>query len=114
MVEIYLLLKRDQISVLTNIGERLTDNGDEDVEPFEFKKAEEDARKDELELLDDWFENLKDMERIEWMGIYINSFTTVFDPHTEYMAPQRQEDFEEQECPCKIININFANLNKNN
>ncbi len=70
-------------------------NGDT-VATFDFAKAETEARKDELELIDEWFDILKDMERIEWLGVYVNSFAAIFDPHTEYMPPQRQEDFEEQ------------------
>lgn len=77
-------------------------NHNEDVEngekegAFDFEAAEKKAREDELEMIDEWFEALKEMERIEWLGVYINSLTAVFDPHTEYMAPQRQEDFEER------------------
>ena len=63
---------------------------------FDFAAAEQKAREDELEMIDEWFETLQEMERIEWLGVYINSLTAVFDPHTEYMAPQRQEDFEER------------------
>ena len=70
-------------------------NGEKD-EPFDFAAAETKARKDELEMIEDWFETLKEMERIEWLGVYINSLTQVFDPHTEYMPPQQQEDFEER------------------
>ncbi len=70
-------------------------NGEE-VDPFVFEKAEKEAREDELEMMDEWFETLNDMERTEWLSLYVNSLTSVFDPHTEYMAPPRQENFEEQ------------------
>ncbi len=69
------------------------ENGEE-KEPWDFEKAEADAREKEAETVDDWFENLRDIKRIEWLGIYINSLTKVFDPHTEYMPPRQQEDFE--------------------
>jgi len=70
------------------------ENGEE-VEPFSFEKAEAEARKDELETMNEWFEVIKEMDRIEWLGVYVNAFAAVFDPHTEYMPPQRQENFEE-------------------
>lgn len=63
-------------------------------ETMSFDQLEADARNKELELLNDWFSNLKEMDRIEWLGVYINSLTNTFDPHTEYFPPQRQEDFE--------------------
>jgi carboxyl-terminal processing protease len=59
-----------------------------------FEELEAEARKNELELIDEWFASLREMERIEWLGVYVNSFTTVYDPHTEYFPPARQEDFE--------------------
>lgn len=68
--------------------------GGEPPKPWDFAAEEAEARKKEKEIVDEWFENLRDIERIEWLGVYINSLTQVFDPHTEYMPPQQQEDFE--------------------
>lgn len=48
----------------------------------------------ELKSNDQWFERLQEMERTDWFGIYINAFTSVFDPHTSYFPPRQQEDFE--------------------
>lgn len=63
-------------------------------EPKTFAELEEEAREKELELHEDWYDNLRDMERIDWVGMYLNSITNVYDPHTQYFPPQRQEDFE--------------------
>ena len=59
-----------------------------------FVEAEASARKKELEMHDEWFNNLKDMDRGEWFGLYVNSFALAFDPHTEYFAPRAKENFE--------------------
>jgi carboxyl-terminal processing protease len=59
-----------------------------------FDEAEASARKKELEMHDEWFNNLKDMDRGEWFGLYVNSFALAFDPHTEYFAPRAKENFE--------------------
>lgn len=59
-----------------------------------FAEREEDAREKELELHEEWFSNLEDMERMDWFGMYLNSITNVYDPHTQYFPPERQEDFE--------------------
>jgi carboxyl-terminal processing protease len=66
----------------------------EEKEPWDFSAAEADAREKEAETVGEWFENLRDIKRIEWLGIYINSLTKVFDPHTDYLPPRQQEDFE--------------------
>jgi len=71
-----------------------TDEEEEAQKPWDFAAEEAEARVKEKEIVDEWFESLKEIERIEWLGVYINSLTQVFDPHTEYMPPQQQEDFE--------------------
>ncbi len=59
-----------------------------------FEEREIAARKKELELHQDWYKNLEDMERLDWVGVYMNTFTNVYDPHTQYFPPERKEDFE--------------------
>jgi carboxyl-terminal processing protease len=71
-----------------------TSEDEEAPKPWDFAAEEAEAREKEKEIVDEWFENLKEIERIEWLGVYVNSLAQVFDPHTEYMPPQQQEDFE--------------------
>ncbi len=74
-----------------------SDEDTEDEDEIEIKtleQLEEEARKKELEFQKDWLENYRELERIDWFGMYINSFTNNFDPHTEYYPPQQREDFE--------------------
>lgn len=71
-----------------------TSEDEEAPKPWDFATEEAEAREKEKEIVDEWFENLKEIERIEWLGVYVNSLAQVFDPHTEYMPPQQQEDFE--------------------
>ncbi len=71
----------------------LADN-DTTVDQKTFAELEEKAREKELELHEDWFNNLEDLERIDWVGVYMNSITNIYDPHTQYFAPERKEDFE--------------------
>lgn len=63
-------------------------------EPFDFEAAEVKARERELEVHDEWFKNLFDMDRVEWFGAYMNAFTYQFDPHTTYYPPRQKENFE--------------------
>ncbi len=59
-----------------------------------FSEIEKDAREKELEMHEEWFNTLRDFDRIDWIGTYMNSITVVYDPHTQYFPPERQEDFE--------------------
>lgn len=88
--------------VLARVEERMSDQEKsteasdtvEVEEPKTFEELEKEAREKELELHEDWYSNLKDMERIDWVGMYLNSITTIYDPHTQYFPPQKKEDFE--------------------
>lgn len=71
------------------------ENADEE-NPFNFEESEARARESELEVHNEWFKNLNDMERVEWFGTYMNAFTLQFDPHTQYYPPRQQENFEIQ------------------
>ncbi len=74
--------------------EKALEENDTTVDIKEFAVLEEEARKKEKELHEDWFTNLGGMDRIDWIGIYMNAITNVYDPHTQYFPPERQEDFE--------------------
>lgn len=59
-----------------------------------FSELETAAREKELEIHEEWFSNMDDLDHIDWLGMYLNSITNIYDPHTQYFPPQRQEDFE--------------------
>ncbi len=59
-----------------------------------FKELEKDAREKELELHNDWHESLSELDRMDWVAVYVNSITNIYDPHTQYFAPEKKEDFE--------------------
>ena len=31
---------------------------------------------------------------MDWVAVYVNSITNIYDPHTQYFAPEKKEDFE--------------------
>ena len=43
---------------------------------------EKEAREKEMELQEEWYEDLMDVSRIEWFGMYMNAYCETFDPHT--------------------------------
>tara|TARA_R110002072_G_scaffold169672_10_gene323257 strand:+ start:226 stop:2331 length:2106 start_codon:yes stop_codon:yes gene_type:complete len=59
-----------------------------------FETLEQEAREKELELHNDWYESLMELERMDWVAVYVNSITNIYDPHTQYFAPEKKEDFE--------------------
>ncbi|MCC5918387.1 MAG: carboxy terminal-processing peptidase [Cryomorphaceae bacterium] len=67
---------------------------DEPVEVKDFAKLESEARTKELSFQKEWLNNYKELDRIDWFAIYINSIANNFDPHTEYYPPQQREEFE--------------------
>jgi len=44
----------------------------------------------------DYFDRLKKIEDKDRLSYYLNSVTAIFDPHTNYFAPARKEDFDAQ------------------
>lgn len=64
------------------------------VETKSFESLEAAAREKVLEAHEQWFSNLSEMERIDWIAAYMNTITNLYDPHTQYFPPERKEDFE--------------------
>ena len=59
-----------------------------------FQDEERKAREKELEIHNEWFANMAETGRSDLFGLFINSYTGVFDPHTQYFAPRQKEQFE--------------------
>ncbi len=77
-----------------HIQETAQTENDTTVDIKTFADLEIDAREKELELHNDYFTTLEDLDREDWIGFYVNAITNVYDPHTQYFPPERQEDFE--------------------
>ncbi len=55
---------------------------------------EEESRKAVLKLFDDWYHRMEKRQRKDFVSDYLNSFTSVFDPHTNYFLPADKENFD--------------------
>ncbi len=66
----------------------------EDLEPKSFEKLEEETRKNSLKSLDEVYSFMSDLTREDYFGIYLNSISENFDPHTSYLAPEDKEKFD--------------------
>lgn len=57
-------------------------------------EMEIEARKKTLDNQDKWFERLQKMNESQKLEIFLNSMTSVFDPHTNYYAPEEKKSFD--------------------
>jgi carboxyl-terminal processing protease len=57
-------------------------------------EIEKDAREKIKENMKFFFEGYNDLERKDWLSVYINSIVVQFDPHTFYLAPNDKERFD--------------------
>ncbi len=46
------------------------------------------------DLLTDTFRRFKKRKKMDWFTVYMNAYTEVFDPHTNYFSPKDKEDFD--------------------
>ena len=57
-------------------------------------ELEEESRKAVLKLFNDWYHRMEKQQRKNFVSDYLNSFTSVFDPHTNYFLPADKENFD--------------------
>jgi len=54
------------------------------------KKATDEVK----DLVKETFTRFKKRKKMDWFTVYMNSYTEVFDPHTNYYSPKDKEDFD--------------------
>ena len=57
------------------------------------EELEKKARESVLKNYRDYFKRLGELDAEDWFSMYLNAATTYYDPHTQYMAPRENEDF---------------------
>ena len=68
--------------------------GDEEFVGKSEAELEEEAREDVLTMFDRWFDRMMKLDREDRMSEYLNAYTGVFDPHTNYYKPIDKENFD--------------------
>lgn len=48
------------------------------------------------DLVTETFRRFKKRNKMDWFTVYMNAYTEVFDPHTNYYSPKNKEDFDTQ------------------
>jgi carboxyl-terminal processing protease len=61
------------------------------------------------DLLTSMFKRYDKRKKMDWFSVYMNAYTEVFDPHTNYFSPQDKEDFDVN-FKGKVIGIGIKNL----
>lgn len=74
--------------------EQESSKDDDLAENKSFEEIEKEAREKELETHDKWFERMDELERRDWLSMYINTIAGVYDPHTAFYPPKEKEDFD--------------------
>jgi carboxyl-terminal processing protease len=52
------------------------------------------ATKEVKDLVTDTFRRFKKRKKMNWFTVYMNAYTQVFDPHSNYFSPKDKEDFD--------------------
>jgi len=60
-----------------------------------YDSLEVDARRKTLKANADWFKRLNKITSKDRFSIYLNTFTGLYDPHTEYFAPKEKKKFDQ-------------------
>jgi len=76
--------------------EKSLENKDTSFVPKSIDTLQAIARRSVLKTHRDWYKRIKRLERKDRLSMYVNSITTVYDPHTNYFPPEQKEDFDIQ------------------
>jgi len=64
--------------------------------PLSMEKKREKATSEVKDLITDSFRRFKKRKKMDWFTVYMNAYTEVFDPHTNYFSPKNKEEFDMQ------------------
>ncbi len=62
--------------------------------PLSMEKKREKATLEVKDLITDSFRRFKKRKKMDWFSVYMNAYTEVFDPHTNYFSPKSKEEFD--------------------
>ncbi len=86
-----------KFETLTRLAEKMKDQEALAEEPEGGKKSiaelEAESREDVKEVFDEWYERMDKVRRSDRFEMYVNSVTSVYDPHSDYFNPKEKEDF---------------------
>lgn len=86
-------------SFLNNYTDKVTEEAkkkkrNKTYQPKSKETLEKEARDTTERIFDEWFSSLKQMPRAEWFAVFLNSCAEALDPHSNYLAPDLKQEFE--------------------
>ncbi len=93
--------KQLKFSTLSTYFEKIEDNlasieKEEDYTPKSKSALEAEARETTLKSFNDNYSYVNDLERKDYFSVFLNTMVTVFDPHTNYLAPPDRDRFDQR------------------
>lgn len=88
------ILKYETLTRLVRKLNRQDKNEDEEKEVKSLDTLEKEAREDVLEMYDGVFNRIRKLKRSDRLSFYLNSITSLFDPHSNYYEPIDKENFD--------------------
>ena len=64
------------------------------ITPKTYEQMEKQTRENTLKSLNDNFTFIKELDKEDWFGIYVNTIASRFDPHTSYFPADEKERFD--------------------
>ena len=83
-----------QLSDLIDVQEKAKESKNTKVAQKSMGELEAEARKKVVKTYEDFYRRIGQTDKEEWMAIYVNSITNLYDPHTEYFPPKDKEQFD--------------------
>lgn len=74
--------------------EQEKEEGDEAILAKTAEELEAEARKSVLDLFDNYYERLRKLKREDRLSTFLNTITSLFDPHTAYRKPFDSQQFD--------------------
>ena len=85
-------LKYEALDRIVDAMEKEEEKGEDEMKKS-FDEIEQEAREDVLEFFDDWYGRMDKLKREDRLSAFLNTFTSAFDPHSEYYQPIDKENF---------------------
>ena len=80
--------------VLNKLEDQEKDKDESKEEAKSFEEIEKESRERVEKIYGDMYKRMDKIEREDRFEVYVNAFSNLFDPHTQYYSPKDKEDFD--------------------
>lgn len=84
----------DKLYALEQDQEKKKERNDTDFVEKSFAELEAEAREKVLKSHDMWFKRLRQLDKDDRLAGYLNTVTSMFDPHTNFYPPKDKDNFD--------------------